>query len=47
MQLKTLVISVMLAAAPFAQAKELTSIGVAVGDLANPFFVQIAKGAEL
>lgn len=47
MQLKTLVISVMLAAAPFAQAKELTSIGVTVGDLANPFFVQIAKGAEL
>lgn len=47
MQLKTLVISVMLAAAPFAQAKDLTSIGVTVGDLANPFFVQIAKGAEL
>lgn len=47
MQLKILVISAMLAAAPFAQAKELTSIGVTVGDLANPFFVQIAKGAEL
>lgn len=29
------------------QAKELKSIGVTVGDLANPFFVQITKGAEL
>ncbi|SUX76215.1 Uncharacterised protein [Citrobacter freundii] len=27
--------------------KELKSIGVTVGDLANPFFVQITKGAEL
>ncbi|WP_114191510.1 ABC transporter substrate-binding protein [Edaphovirga cremea] len=36
-----------LAAAPLAQAKELKSIGVTVGDLANPFFVQITKGAEL
>ena len=33
--------------APFVQAKELKSIGVTVGDLANPFFVQITKGAEL
>ncbi len=47
MKLKTLAVSLMLAAAPFAQAKELKSIGVTVGDLANPFFVQIAKGAEL
>ncbi|HDR1062903.1 ABC transporter substrate-binding protein [Pasteurella multocida] len=47
MKLKTLAISLMLAMAPFAQAKELKSIGVTVGDLANPFFVQIAKGAEL
>lgn len=47
MKLKTLAVSVMLAVAPFAQAKELKSIGVTVGDLANPFFVQIAKGAEL
>ncbi len=31
----------------FAQAKDLKSIGVTVGDLANPFFVQITKGAEL
>ena len=30
-----------------AQAKELKSIGVTVGDLANPFFVQITKGAEM
>ena len=37
----------LLAAAPFTQAKELKSIGVTVGDLANPFFVQITKGAEL
>ena len=27
----------------FAQAKDLKSIGVTVGDLANPFFVQIPK----
>ncbi|GJH42348.1 ABC transporter substrate-binding protein [Pasteurella canis] len=47
MKLKTLAVSLMLAIAPFAQAKELKSIGVTVGDLANPFFVQIAKGAEL
>ncbi|HHT7856541.1 ABC transporter substrate-binding protein [Pasteurella multocida] len=47
MKLKTLAVSLMLAIAPFAQAKELRSIGVTVGDLANPFFVQIAKGAEL
>lgn len=47
MKLKTLAATVMLAVAPFAAAKELTSIGVTVGDLANPFFVQIAKGAEL
>ncbi|MCY0629000.1 hypothetical protein OVX87_26270 [Klebsiella pneumoniae] len=32
---------------PFASAKELKAIGVTVGDLANPFFVQITKGAEL
>ncbi|HDR1046674.1 TPA: ABC transporter substrate-binding protein [Pasteurella multocida] len=47
MKLKILAVSLMLAMAPFAQAKELKSIGVTVGDLANPFFVQIAKGAEL
>jgi len=37
----------LLLAASLAQAKELKSIGVTVGDLANPFFVQIAKGAEM
>lgn len=37
----------MLVVAPLAQAKELKSIGVTVGDLANPFFVQITKGAEM
>ncbi|MDP8162723.1 ABC transporter substrate-binding protein [Pasteurella skyensis] len=47
MKLKTLVASLMLASAPFVQAKELKSIGITVGDLSNPFFVQIAKGAEL
>jgi ribose transport system substrate-binding protein len=29
-----------------ATAKDLTSIGVTVGNLGNPFFVQIVKGAE-
>ncbi|TNG90956.1 substrate-binding domain-containing protein [Pasteurellaceae bacterium USgator11] len=47
MKLKTLAAALMLAMTPFVQAKELKSIGVTVGDLANPFFVQIAKGAEL
>ena len=37
----------LLAASPLASAKELKAIGVTVGDLANPFFVQITKGAEL
>ncbi len=36
-----------LLSAGMAQAKELKSIGVTVGDLANPFFVQITKGAEM
>lgn len=35
-----------LAAAGAAQAKELKSIGITVGSLGNPFFVTIAKGAE-
>lgn len=47
MKLKTLALTLMVALAPFAQAKELKSIGITVGDLSNPFFVQIAKGAEL
>jgi ribose transport system substrate-binding protein len=36
-----------LLSAPLVQAKELKAIGVTVGDLANPFFVQITKGAAL
>lgn len=40
------IMSGMLVAAALAQGKELKSIGVTVGDLANPFFVQITKGAE-
>ncbi|MDO4698789.1 MAG: ABC transporter substrate-binding protein [Pasteurellaceae bacterium] len=47
MKLKTLALALMVAAAPLANAKELKSIGITVGDLSNPFFVQIAKGAEL
>jgi ribose transport system substrate-binding protein len=51
MRLKPLVTALcagaLLVATPFAQAKDLKSIGVTVGDLANPFFVQITKGAEL
>lgn len=31
----------------FASAQELKSIGVTVGDLGNPFFVQIGKGAQI
>ncbi|MBP2167296.1 ribose transport system substrate-binding protein [Erwinia toletana] len=42
-----LLTATMLVAAPLAQAKPLKTIGVTVGDLANPFFVQIAKGAEM
>ncbi len=34
-------------AAPAAAAdKELTAVGITVGNLGNPFFVQVAKGAE-
>jgi ribose transport system substrate-binding protein len=29
-----------------AAAKDLTSVGITVGNLGNPFFVQVAKGAE-
>lgn len=42
-----LLTAAMLTVAPLAQAKELKAIGVTVGDLANPFFVQITKGAEM
>lgn len=47
MKLKTLTCALLLSAAALAQAKDLKSVGVTVGDLANPFFVQIGKGAEL
>jgi len=42
-----LLVTAALGSASLVQAKELKSIGVTVGDLANPFFVQITKGAEL
>lgn len=37
----------LLAASPLRRPKSWKAIGVTVGDLANPFFVQITKGAEL
>lgn len=46
MNLKPLALALLMAA-PLVQSKDLQSIGITVGDLANPFFVQIAKGAEL
>src|SRR5471030_2384431 len=42
-----LLTATMITLAPLAQAKQLKAIGVTVGDLANPFFVQITKGAEM
>ena len=36
----------LIVAATPAMAKDLTSIGVTVGNLGNPFFVQVVKGAE-
>jgi ribose transport system substrate-binding protein len=36
----------LLATSTFAETKKLDSIGLTVGDLGNPFFVQIAHGAE-
>lgn len=47
MKMKLLAGTLMLGIASLAQAKDLKSVGVTVGDLANPFFVQIGKGAEL
>jgi len=41
-----LLFAVALAGSTFAQNKQLKSIGLTVGDLGNPFFVQIAHGAE-
>ena len=48
MSLKKLLLAtsaIALGAAP-AQAEDLTSIGITVGNLGNPFFVQIGQGAE-
>src|ERR1700692_4311315 len=36
----------LLATSTFAESKKLDSVGLTVGDLGNPFFVQIAHGAE-
>ncbi|MBV9489537.1 MAG: substrate-binding domain-containing protein, partial [Verrucomicrobia bacterium] len=41
-----LLLASVLAASAFAQNKSLNSVAVTVGDLGNPFFVQIAHGAE-
>jgi ribose transport system substrate-binding protein len=41
-----LVISLMASVTSVASARELTSAGVTVGNLTNPFFVELAKGAE-
>ena len=35
-----------LATPTFAETKKLDSVALTVGDLGNPFFVQIAHGAE-
>jgi len=41
-----LVISSMASVASVASARELSSVGVTVGSLGNPFFVELGKGAE-
>ena len=41
-----LLLSNLLATSTFAETKKLDSVGLTVGDLGNPFFVQIAHGAE-
>ena len=41
-----LIFSILLATSTFAETKKLDSVGLTVGDLGNPFFVQIAHGAE-
>ena len=41
----SLFVAVCLAGQLFAADKELKSVGLTVGDLGNPFFVQIAHGA--
>ena len=39
-------LSLCLAGSAFSADKPLKSVGVSVGDLANPFFVAIGRGAE-
>jgi ribose transport system substrate-binding protein len=41
-----LLLTSLLATSTFAETKKLDSVGLTVGDLGNPFFVQIAHGAE-
>jgi ribose transport system substrate-binding protein len=41
-----LLLACLLATPAFAETKKLDSLGLTVGDLGNPFFVQIAHGAE-
>ena len=45
-RLSALLVAFLLIAASDAAQRPLTSVGLTVGDLGNPFFVQIAKGAE-
>ena len=45
-RLSALLAAFLLIAAPAAAQRPLTSVGLTVGDLGNPFFVQIARGAE-
>jgi ribose transport system substrate-binding protein len=35
-----------IASLSFADSKQLKSVGMTVGDLANPFFVKVARTAE-
>ena len=41
-----LLLAGVLATPTFAETKKLSSLALTVGDLGNPFFVQIAHGAE-
>src|SRR4051794_25778293 len=41
-----LLLAAVLATPAFAEKKSLNAVAVTVGDLGNPFFVQIAHGAE-
>jgi ribose transport system substrate-binding protein len=42
----SLLLAILLTQPSFAQSKKLNSVALTVGDLGNPFFVQIAHGAE-